>query len=51
MNFFEAFAGIGGFRIGLERVGFKCIGSCEIDKYASKLYHSMEINHKEVKCL
>lgn len=40
MNFFEAFAGIGGFRIGLERVGFKCIGSCEIDKYASKLYHS-----------
>lgn len=40
MNFFEAFAGIGGFRIGLERVGFKCIGSCEIDKYASKLYRS-----------
>lgn len=37
MNFFEAFAGIGGFRLGLERQGFKCVGSCEIDKYASKL--------------
>lgn len=40
MNFFEAFAGIGGFRLGLERQGFKCVGSCEIDKYASKLYHA-----------
>lgn len=40
MRFFDCFAGIGGFRIGLERVGFKCVGSCEIDKYASKLYHA-----------
>ena len=34
---FEAFAGIGGFRSGLERVGgFKIVGWCEIDKYAKR---------------
>lgn len=38
MTFFECFAGIGGFRLGLERAGFKCIGSCEIDKHANLLY-------------
>lgn len=40
MKFFECFAGIGGFRLGLEKLGFKCVGSCEIDKYASRLYHN-----------
>ena len=36
---FEAFAGIGGFRSGLERVGgFKIVGWCEIDKFAQKAY-------------
>ena len=29
------FAGIGGFRAGLDRAGgFQCVGHCEIDKYA-----------------
>ena len=29
------FAGIGGFRAGLERAGgFQCVGHCDIDKYA-----------------
>ena len=29
------FAGIGGFRSGLTRAGgFRCVGHCEIDKYA-----------------
>lgn len=58
MNFFECFAGIGGFRIGLERAGFKCTGSCENDKYASRLYHAYfntegefyEANIKDIKC-
>lgn len=40
MRFFECFAGIGGFRIALQRAGFECVGSCEIDKYASLLYHN-----------
>jgi DNA (cytosine-5)-methyltransferase 1 len=38
MKFFDLFAGIGGFRIGLEAHGHECIGSCEIDKYARKVY-------------
>lgn len=40
MTFYDAFAGIGGFRLGLERSGFKCIGSCEIDEKARKVYYS-----------
>ena len=33
IRFFDMFAGIGGFRSGLEAVGgFECIGHCEIDK-------------------
>lgn len=32
IQFFDMFAGIGGFRSGLEAVGgYKCIGHCEID--------------------
>ncbi len=32
IRFFDMFAGIGGFRSGLEAVGgFECIGHCEID--------------------
>ena len=32
------FAGIGGFRHGLEKAGFKCVWANEIDKYACKIY-------------
>ena len=38
MKFFDLFSGIGGFRIGLERTGHICVGSCEIDKYARQIY-------------
>ncbi|WP_437124413.1 DNA cytosine methyltransferase [Acutalibacter intestini] len=32
IRFFDMFAGIGGFRSGLEAVGgFECVGHCEID--------------------
>jgi DNA (cytosine-5)-methyltransferase 1 len=38
MRFYDLFSGIGGFRLGLERSGHKCVGSCEIDKYARQIY-------------
>lgn len=34
ITFFDHFAGIGGFRLAAERIGWKCRGFCEIDKYA-----------------
>ena len=42
IKFFDMFAGIGGFRSGLEAVGgFECVGYCEIDKYAKQAYEAM----------
>jgi DNA (cytosine-5)-methyltransferase 1 len=38
MKFFDLFCGVGGFRLGLERNGHKCIGSCEIDDNARATY-------------
>ena len=38
MKFLDLFAGIGGFRLALERDGHECIGFCEIDKFARKTY-------------
>ncbi len=36
------FAGIGGFRAGLDRAGgFKCVGHCEIDKHADASYRAI----------
>ena len=36
------FAGIGGFRSGLEKIGgFECVAYCEIDKKARKAYEAM----------
>lgn len=32
------FAGIGGFRLGMEREGFKCVASCENDEHACIMY-------------
>ncbi len=37
-TFYDLFAGIGGFRLGLECVGFQCVGSCEINEQAKKIY-------------
>ena len=39
-TFIDLFAGIGGFRIALERVGGKCIFTSEWDKYSQKTYKS-----------
>lgn len=41
MNFIDLCSGIGGFRVGLEMSGHKCIGFSEIDKYALKSYRQM----------
>ena len=42
------FAGIGGFRAGLTRVGgFQCVGHCEIDKYAEASYRAIHDIRKE----
>ena len=37
----DLFSGIGGFRLGFERAGFRCIGSCENDKFALESYRAM----------
>lgn len=39
-QFVDLFSGIGGFRMGLERLGGQCIFSCEWDKYSQKTYRS-----------
>jgi DNA (cytosine-5)-methyltransferase 1 len=46
MKFIDFFAGIGGFRLGMEMAGHECVGHCEIDKYADKSYRAMH-NVKE----
>ena len=38
MRFLDLFAGIGGFRLALELAGHKCIGFCEIDKFARQTH-------------
>ena len=38
LKFFDLFAGVGGFRLGMERAGHECIGSCEWDKYSRETY-------------
>lgn len=49
IRFFDMFAGIGGFRSGLEVVGgFKCVGYCEIDKYAKQAYEAIYQTEGEV---
>ena len=41
MKFIDWFAGIGGFRRGMELAGHECVGFCEFDKFASASYRSM----------
>lgn len=53
MNFLDLFAGIGGFRLGMERAGHKCVGYCEIDKFARMSYQAIhdtkgEIDYKDI---
>lgn len=41
MKFIDLFAGIGGFRSGLERADHKCVGYVEWDKFARQSYQAM----------
>lgn len=48
MKFLDLFAGIGGFRLGMESAGHECVGFCEIDKFARKSYEAIHDTKGEV---
>ncbi len=43
MKFIDWFAGVGGFRRGMELAGHGCVGFCEFDKFATASYISMHL--------
>ena len=47
MKFIDFFAGIGGFRRGMELAGHECVGFCEFDKFATASYTSMHLLTQE----
>ena len=48
MKFLDLFAGIGGFRFGMESAGHECIGFCEIDKFARESYKAIHNTEGEI---
>ncbi|EMF0625613.1 DNA (cytosine-5-)-methyltransferase [Enterococcus hirae] len=48
MKFLDLFAGIGGFRLGMESAGHECVGFCEIDKFARNSYKAIHDTEGEV---
>ena len=48
MKFLDLFAGIGGFRLGMEAAGHQCVGFCEVDDFARKSYKAIFNTEKEV---
>lgn len=48
MKFLDLFAGIGGFRLGMERAGHECVGFCEIDPFARKSYKAIHNTKGEI---
>ena len=52
MRFIDFCAGIGGGRLGLEKLGMKCVGFSEVDKKAEKTYQyffgNSEINYGDL---
>lgn len=48
MKFLDLFAGIGGFRLGMESAGHECVGFCEIDKFARASYKAIHNTENEV---
>lgn len=47
MKFIDWFAGIGGFRRGMELAGHECVGFCEFDRFATASYTSMHLLTEE----
>ena len=43
MKFIDFFAGVGGFRRGMEMAGHECVGFCEFDKFATMSYTVMHL--------
>jgi DNA (cytosine-5)-methyltransferase 1 len=52
-TFIDLFAGIGGLRLGLDRMGGRCIFSSEWDKYAQKTYSAWfnEMPHGDIRTI
>lgn len=48
MKFLDLFAGIGGFRFGMESADHECIGFCEIDKFARASYKAIHNTEGEI---
>jgi len=40
ITFFDLFAGIGGFRLALEGLGWRCVGWCENDRFCQETYRA-----------
>ena len=49
MRFLDLFAGIGGFRRGMELAGHECVGFCEYDRFAVASYTAMHLLTKKQK--
>ena len=43
MKYIDLFAGIGGFRRGMELEGHECVGFCEYGKFAVASYTAMHL--------
>ena len=41
MKFLDLFAGIGGFHLGMQQAGHKCVGYVEWDKFARQSYQAI----------
>jgi len=48
MKFIDLFAGIGGFRLGMESAGHECVAFCEIDKFARSSYKAIHNTEGEI---
>ena len=48
MKFIDLFAGIGGFRFGMESAGHECVAFCEIDKFARASYQAIHDTEGEI---
>jgi DNA (cytosine-5-)-methyltransferase len=48
LKFIDLFAGIGGFRFGMESAGHECVAFCEIDKFARASYKAIHNTEGEI---